>query len=72
MKKDRTWLKNLRKSKGMTRPQLAKEFGIATSTSAMFEDGRRRKDMSIATAQKLAAIFNVPIEYVLEQETKVS
>lgn len=72
MKKDRAWLKTLRESRAMTQTEAAKAFGISSSTHACLESGRRHKEMSIETARKIAEIFKVPFEYVLENETKIS
>ena len=72
MKKDRAWLKTLRESRAMTQTEAAKAFGIASSTYASFEGCRRHKEMSIETARKIAEVFKVPFEYVLEKETKIS
>ena len=68
----RTWLKKLRSTSKMSQQNVADRLGITQQYYNLIESGERQSKMSIETAQKLAAIFNVPIEYVLEQETKVS
>ena len=68
----RKWLKELREGKGITQNDISKKHGITQCTYSLLETGKRQSKMSIETAQKLAAVFDVPIEYVLEQETKVS
>lgn len=70
--KMRTWLKELRRTSKMSQQNVADILGITQQYYNLIESGERQSKMSIETAQKLAAIFNVPIEYVLEQETKVS
>ncbi len=68
----REYLKALRENQGLTQRVVAETLGVTRQYYNLIESGERQSKMSIETAQKLAAIFNVPIEYVLEQETKVS
>ena len=68
----RKWLKELREGKGRPQYDISNKLGITQCTYSLLETGKRQSKMSIETAQKLAAVFDVPIEYVLEQETKVS
>ena len=70
--KMRTWLKELRRTSKMSQQNVADLLGITQQYYNLIESGERQSKMSIETAQKLAAIFNVPIEYVLEKETKIS
>ena len=64
----REYLKELRKLKCMTQSDVALKVGIGTSTYTMIENGERQKDMNISLAQKLADVFEIPIEYILEKE----
>ena len=68
----REYLKALRENQGLTQRVVAETLGVTRQYYNLIESGERQSKMSIETAQKLAAIFNVPIEYVLKQETKVS
>ena len=68
----REYLKALRENQGLTQRVVAETLGVTRQYYNLIESGERQSKMSIETAQKLAAIFNVPIEYVLEQETKAS
>lgn len=68
----RNWLKELRERKGITQNDISKKLGITQCAYSLLETGKRQSKMSIETAQKLAAVFDVPIEYVLENETKIS
>lgn len=68
----REYLKALRENQGLTQRVVAETLGVTRQYYNLIESGERQSKMSIETAQKLAAIFNVPIEYVLEKETKVS
>ena len=68
----RTWLKELRRTSKMSQQNVADLLGITQQYYNLIESGERQSKMSIETAQKLAAVFDVPIEYVLEKETKIS
>lgn len=70
--KMRTWLKELRRTSKMSQQNVADLLGITQQYYNLIESGERQSKMSIETAQKLAAVFDVPIEYVLENETKIS
>lgn len=70
--KMRTWLKELRRTSKMSQQNVADILGITQQYYNLIESGERQSKMSIETAQKLAAVFDVPIEYVLEKETKIS
>lgn len=66
----RDYLKELRKTNNMTQADVATAIGIGSSTYTMIESGERQKDMNISLAQKLADVFEVPIEFILENERK--
>lgn len=70
--KMRTWLKELRRTSKMSQQNVADILGITQQYYNLIESGERQSKMSIETAQKLAAVFDVPFEYVLEKETKIS
>lgn len=53
-------LKRLRKSKKLTQIQLAKKLGVAKTTLASYEQGRRMPDIEIQN--KLADIFDVSLD----------
>lgn len=55
-------LKELRKKRGWTQPEVAEKLGITYQAYGHYENGRRNPD--IETLKKLADIFDVPI-YVL-------
>lgn len=52
-------LKELRKARNMTQPQLAELLGIAKSTISMYENNRREPDLEMLEA--IADIFNVDL-----------
>lgn len=53
-------LKRLRKSKKLTQIQLAEKLGVAKTTLASYEQGRRMPDIEIQN--KLADIFDVSLD----------
>ena len=59
---------NLRKKRGMTQSQLAKELNIGTSTLGMYETGKRSPNPEMLN--KLADYFHVSVDYLLGREIK--
>lgn len=53
-------LKELRLSKGLTRKELAKQFGTSERTITRWENGET--DMLLSTAVKLAEFYGVSME----------
>lgn len=49
----------MRRSRDMTQQQLADRLGVACSTIAMYETGKREPNLD--TLEKLADIFGVPL-----------
>lgn len=66
----RTWLKDLRESKRMTQSEMANGLGITQQFYCMIEKGERKNDMSISLVQKLAKVLEIPVEMILEMESK--
>lgn len=56
-------LKQLRKEKGLTQVELAKEMGVSTGTVAMWETGKRRPQFE--TLDKLCEYFDRNMGYLL-------
>ena len=56
-------LKNLRDSKGWTKTYVANHLGIKMQTYANYEYGRREPDFQ--TLNKIANLFNVSTDYLL-------
>lgn len=56
-------LKELRKKKGLTLEELAKEIGVTKATISRWESGER--GLKISQLQKLADYFNVSVGYLL-------
>ena len=55
---------NLRKEQGLSQKQIAEELGVRQSTVSQWESGKNLPD--ILTAQKLALLYGVSIEALLE------
>ncbi len=68
----REYLKDLRVRADMTQVELAERLGIGRAYYTRIENGERQQKMSISLAQKLSEIFDVPINYILEQENQAS
>lgn len=64
----RKWLKKLRKEKNLTQQEVANSLKIVPSYYNMIENGERQSKMTIETAQKLATVFDVPLDFILENE----
>jgi len=60
-------LQAIRKEKGFSQQQLANRLGVSRSTVAMWETGGSEPD--IETLTKLAEIFNVSIDRLLNHES---
>lgn len=61
-------LKELRKQKGLTLVELAKEVNLANNTLSRYERGAREPNISMLI--KLADFFNVSIDYLIGREPK--
>lgn len=58
----------LRKEKGMTLKQLAKEFNIRDNTLSQYETGKRSPQLGLL--QEMANFFNVSIDYITRYSDK--
>ncbi len=56
-------LKHLRKEKGLTQTELAKELLVSTGTVAMWETGKRKPQFEMF--DKLCSFFNRSMDYIL-------
>ena len=64
----REWLLNLRKEKGMTQLDVAKQLDISESYFNYIENGERQKKMDIALVSKLSTILGIPLAEIIEFE----
>ena len=60
----RAYLKTLRNEKSLSQENVAQCLGIKQNYYAMIENGERQKDMNLSLAEKLADVFEVPIEFI--------
>ena len=58
-------LQELRKARGLSSKELAKQVGVATSAIWAYESGVKK--MSDQHAERLAQFFDVPTETLLRQ-----
>ena len=63
-----SFLKELRKEKGLTQEQLAEEFGVATRTVSRWENGNNMPDLSILV--ELADFYDIDIRELISGERK--
>lgn len=56
-------IKELRKAKGLTQIQFAREFNVANGTVGMWETGKREPDFE--TTQRIADFFGVTVDELL-------
>ena len=66
----RTWLKSIRKSKGLTLKQLGEMTGYTESTICSIENGDRQKKMDLSLAVKLAEIFEITLDDIARLENE--
>jgi len=66
----RKYLKQLRDNKGMSQHSVADSLGCYQSYYSAIENGNRQRDMSYSMMEKLAAVFDVPIQTIIDAEAK--
>lgn len=64
----REWLKKLRLKRNLSQQNVADELGITQQYYNLIENGERQSKMTIDTAQKLAKIFDVSLDFILQNE----
>ena len=67
----REYLKKLRQDMRMSQQAVADKMGVYQSYYNMIETGERQADMNLSIMRKLAAVFGVSMEYILEEENKL-
>ena len=68
----REWLRNLRISKGLSQQNVSEKINLTQQYYSSIENGDRQTDMSLSIMQKLSDAFNVPLEYIVDQESKIN
>lgn len=66
----RDWLKEQREKKGLTMKEMAEKLGISEGYYSYIEAGERQKKMDITLVTKLADIFHLKIQQIVEYESK--
>jgi len=66
----REWMKQARKEAGLTCSQMAERMEISDIYYQSIENGRRQQKMTIETAMKLSQILKVPMEIIINYETR--
>lgn len=64
----RDWLKDLRTEHGYTMAQMGEKLDISEGYYSYIENGERKKKMDLSLAQKLANIFCLSIQQIVEFE----
>lgn len=62
-------IRHLRKSNGMKQEFLAEKLNISINAISQYETGKRNVDLT--TMKKLAEIFDVPIDYFIDENFKL-
>lgn len=65
----RKYLKSLRESKNISQQVVADKIGITRQYYSSIENGERQAKMTIDMAQKIATVFDVPLDIILQYET---
>lgn len=64
----REYLKSMREAQGLTLQDIADKIGISRQYYQLIESGERQKKMDITLVTKIAGIFNVSPETIIEYE----
>ena len=64
----RIWLKRLREEHQMSQQTLADMLDISQNYYSSIENGERQKKLSLPLANNLAKVFDVSVEWIIEQE----
>ena len=64
----REWLKDLRKSLGMTQAEMAGEIGCTVANYSLIESGKRQTRMELPLIWKIAKATEKPVGTIAEME----
>ena len=67
----REYLRELRKRKGLSQQNVADSIGTVQQYYSAIELGERQANMSLSIMDKLAKVFDVSLEYIIEKEREV-
>ena len=68
----RDYLKKIREEQGKTQQHVACATGLTRQYYNMIESGERQADMSLSIMKKLSEAFELPLDYIIEQESKLN
>lgn len=66
----REWLYNLRTKNNMTQAQIAEKLSISEAYYSYIEKGERQKKMDVTLIAKLAVIFSLKTERIVQLEVE--
>lgn len=64
----RAWMEKARKAKNLTMKEAGERLGISESYYSMIERGERKQNLDVSLAKKISNTFDVPLDYIIEQE----
>lgn len=67
----REWLITLRNEQNLSAAQVAKELDVSAAYYSMIEKGKRQKKMDITLVSRLAQIFGISMDAIVEFEKEV-
>lgn len=70
MKALREWLKDKRLAQNLTMAKMAEKLDITEGYYSLIESGERQKKMDVGLVIKLSVILEMPIDQIVELETR--
>lgn len=65
----RKWMLEARKNAKLTIREASSKLGISEGYYSLIESGERQKKLDITLAVKLADVFGVSLDFIVQQET---
>ena len=67
----RAYLRKLRADRGMSQQEAADQIGITKQYYAMIEAGQRQRKMDLTLAARIAEVFAVTLDTILQAESEL-
>lgn len=64
----RKWLRVLRENKGLSQTNMAEKLGLSRQGYSNIESGKRQADLNLSITSKLANIFGISIDEIVQME----